>query len=713
MERFIILIRWWKSIGSRGLKPGILLLNRLTFLGKFALIGIVVLVPLLVLTGQSVIDSRVSLSAVHKQMDGLEAVRTVGDLLRTLELHRTLQESARNNPSDVARSKAAEAKADIAIEMLGIYVAKEGEDQSLQEAWRDFVSQWDQLKTKGLELKRIESFDAHTVLSNQLSKLIDRLGMTSGLLLDSQPELFQIKDETIRQFPELLLHFDNFQLDTLMAVTLSTFGVNDKNKIAAGAETVQTEWAAIFQASSDTAQAVAHHGVKAGDEQTQEAVTRMLDEVKSKVIMPLKASLQVQDWQKLSGEVADRFYEQWSGRIDWIDQSLHKRAASENKIAILTQLICLLAVLASIYLFVALYRSITRAVLDMEKAALQLADGDLTVRFQISTKDEFRVVANSFNHICESFQSVLLEVSQSSNQLAASSQQLSASAEQSSKATEHIAGITERMADGANQQVYKVEESVQTIHEVSAKIQQIAVNAQSAQVTTTTASEKSSEGGRAIQTAIGQMSSISSSVDGLAQVIAQLAVTSKEISQITEAITEISQQTNLLSLNAAIEAARAGEHGRGFAVVADEVKKLAGQSAQSTEKIEGLIRTILAEIDKVQASTQSAVKEVNLGMEVVHTAGHLFSEIEQSVDEVNSQVRQVSAATLQISAGTTQVVQAIEGIASVAQAAASGTQNVSAAAEEQLASMQEISSSSSGLTHMADELLVLVDRFKM
>ncbi|WP_171684720.1 methyl-accepting chemotaxis protein [Paenibacillus planticolens] len=682
-------------------------------MGKFALIGIVVLVPLLVLTGQSVIDTRASLSAVRKQIDGLAAVRTAGDLLRTLELHRTLLESARTNPSDGERFQATETKADIAIETLGFYVAKEGGDKSLQETWSDFVGRWNQLKAQGTELKRIESSEAHTVLLNRLSRIIDRLGIESGLLLDSQPGLFQIKDETIRQFPKLLLHFDNFQVDMLMAVTQSTIGVNDKNKIAAEAEAVDTEWTAIYQASSDPGQAAAHHGVKDGDAKTQEAVKRMLDDVQSKVVLPLKVSLNVQDWLQLSGDVEDRIYEQWNGRIDWIDQSLHERVASGNKMTFLIQLICIVAVLGSIYLFLALYRSITRVVLDMEKAAVRLADGDLTARFQIGTKDEFRVVANSFNHVCESFQSVLLEVSQSSNQLAASSEQLSASAGQSSKVTEHIAGITEQMADGASQQVYKVEESVQTIQEVSVKIQQIAVSAQSVAETTTTASEKSSKGGRAIQTAIGQMSSISSSVNGLAQVITQLAVTSQEISRITEAITQISQQTNLISLNAAIEAARAGEHGRGFAVVADEVKKLAGQSSQSAEKIADLIHVIQDEIDKVQESMQSATEEVILGIEVVHTAGSLFSEIEHFVDEVNSQAREVSAATQQISAGTTQAVQAIEGIASVAQATASRTQNVSAAAEEQLASMEEISASSSALSHMAEELKVLVDKFKL
>lgn len=169
----------------------------------------------------------------------------------------------------------------------------------------------------------------------------------------------------------------------------------------------------------------------------------------------------------------------------------------------------------------------------------------------------------------------------------------------------------------------------------------------------------------------------------------------------------------MLSLNAAIEAARAGEHGRGFAVVAGEVKKLAEQSSKSAEQIATLIHDIQGEIGKAQESMQSATKEVHVGMVVVQTAGGLFSEIERYVDEVGSQVQEVTVAAQQISAGATQVVQAIEGIAEVAQTTASGTENVSAAAEEQLASMEEISSSSAALTHMAGELQVLVDKFKL
>jgi methyl-accepting chemotaxis protein len=342
-----------------------------------------------------------------------------------------------------------------------------------------------------------------------------------------------------------------------------------------------------------------------------------------------------------------------------------------------------------------------------------IANGDLSQRANIKSKDEFGQLGASFNLMVDSLRTVLTEVGESSSQLAASAEQLSASAEQTSKATEHIADAAQQMADGANEQVHTVEGSAQRIHEVSANIQQITVSSQSAADTTTKASEKSSEGGQAIQTAIGQMSSISGSVDGVAKVIDRLAVTSEEIGQITGAITQIAQQTNLLSLNAAIEAARAGEHGRGFAVVANEVKKLAEQSSKSAEQIAALIHAIQGEIGKAQESMQSATKEVGLGIEVVHTAGSLFAEIERFVGEVGSQVREVTDATQQISAGTTQVVQAIEGIANVAQTTASGTENVSAAAEEQLASMEEISSSSAALTHMAGELQVLVDKFKL
>jgi methyl-accepting chemotaxis protein len=378
-----------------------------------------------------------------------------------------------------------------------------------------------------------------------------------------------------------------------------------------------------------------------------------------------------------------------------------------------TIVIIIIAFLLSLVMGLAIGQMIAIPLKKLVGIVAKVADGDLREKSGINTKDEIGYLAKSINQMVDSLRSVLVEVGHSSSQLAASAEQLSASSEQSTKASEHIAGISETIADSANHQVHSVEENAQTVHDVSAKIQQIAANAQSVSATTSKAAEKSSEGGRAIQTAVEQMNAISGSVEGLAQVITQLEDASQEISQITEVITQIAQQTNLLSLNAAIEAARSGEHGRGFAVVAGEVKKLAEQSSSSTEQISALILAVRDKIGMAQASMHTATNEVNLGMEVVHAAGSLFSEIALFVDEVNGRVLEVSEASQQIASGSEQVVQSFEGISRLAQTTASGTQNVSAATEEQLASMQEISSSSIALTQMAEELQQLVEKFKM
>jgi methyl-accepting chemotaxis protein len=358
-------------------------------------------------------------------------------------------------------------------------------------------------------------------------------------------------------------------------------------------------------------------------------------------------------------------------------------------------------------------RSITKPLRHLTETSRAISLGDLNHRVNIKAKGELGELGESFNLMVDSLRTVLMEVGRSSDQLATSAEELSASSGQTSTATEHIAGIMEQMVNGANEQVKKVGDSVQTIHEVSTNINHIVNSAQTAASTTVQASKKSTEGARVVQTAVEQMNSISGSVGGLGVVISHLATTSQEIGQIIEVITELSNQTNLLSLNAAIEAARAGEHGRGFAVVADEVKKLAQYSAQSANEVATLIQAIRNEIVDAQQSMQSATKEVGLGMGVFYAAGSLFSEIEGIIVDVNNQVEEVSAAARQISVGTIQVVQAIEEISAVSEYISSEAHTASAATEQQLAAMEEISSSATHLTHMAGGLQAVVDKFKM
>ncbi|THF81669.1 methyl-accepting chemotaxis protein [Cohnella fermenti] len=378
-----------------------------------------------------------------------------------------------------------------------------------------------------------------------------------------------------------------------------------------------------------------------------------------------------------------------------------------------TILVLVIFVLIGAALMFVIVQSIARPLKSLTNASRIVSEGDLSFRADVNSKDEFGELGASFNRMVDSLRAVVSEVSESSHRLASSSQHLSAGATQTSSAAQHIVEAIGEVADGAARQVELVQTGSREIWTVSEQIRQIVGSAQQASRTTGEVAEKSAEGGQAVRDAVRQMNSISVSVDGLAEVVRRLVDSSMEIGKTIGVISDLSQQTNLLALNAAIEAARAGEEGKGFAVVAGEVRKLAEQSDKSARQVASLNQSIRTEISSVQASLKAALEEVSEGLDVVETAGRLFSEIESYVEEVGGQVRGVSVTAEEIAAGATEVVKAIEDISGVSGEAAAGAQTVSAATEQQLASMEQISSSSASLTRMAVELQSLVDKFKL
>jgi methyl-accepting chemotaxis protein len=400
----------------------------------------------------------------------------------------------------------------------------------------------------------------------------------------------------------------------------------------------------------------------------------------------------------------------WKIAGTWYDKEVINAASTIYQTTITVILVAL--ILGAIVVY-GIIRTITRPLNQLMEATQHIAQGDLTKSVVVKSKDEFGKLASGFNQMSESLRAVLLEVNGAAVQLAASSEELTASAQQTSKATENIASSMQEMAAGTDQQVRSVEESAKTVSEMAVGIQQIAANTSQASDVAKQASVKSIEGGKAVDSAVSQMNSINHTVNSLALVVKGLGDRSKEIGEILEVITGISAQTNLLALNAAIEAARAGEHGRGFAVVADEVRKLAEQSSQSAQKIAELIKHIQGETAHAVVAMEQATKEVQSGLEVVQTAGMSFEQIKDFVEGVAAQITEVSVASEQIASGTEQVVRSIQLISDVAEGTASGTQQVSAASQEQLASMEEISASAQSLSRMAEDLQVVVEKFKV
>lgn len=388
------------------------------------------------------------------------------------------------------------------------------------------------------------------------------------------------------------------------------------------------------------------------------------------------------------------------------------RTVASTKITLL--IISLIAFALALVIGYFLARMIAKPLVVMADAANQIASGDLTREdLEVKSRDEVGNLAASFNLMANSLRNLIRQVGGSAEQVAASAEQLTASAGQTSLASEQITVTVQEVAEGTDHQVRSIEEAVQTVSEMSAGVQQIAANTHNVSAAAVQASDNAAKGGQSIKVAVQQMNSIQQTVNGIAEVIKQLGERSQQINQIVRVISDIASQTNLLALNAAIEAARAGEHGRGFAVVADEVRKLAEQSNRSAKEISELVNSIQHETTKAVESMASGTQEVAEGIEVVHTAGDAFEQIQQSINQLVGQIQEVSAASQQMSGSTEHVVQTMKTIAEVSETTAVGTQSVSAASEEQLASMSEITSSAGALSEMAEELQDLVKQFKI
>lgn len=358
-------------------------------------------------------------------------------------------------------------------------------------------------------------------------------------------------------------------------------------------------------------------------------------------------------------------------------------------------------------------RYMLKPVRDLTRLSQQAATGDLTVSIPVRQQDEIGQLAGHFNTMIANIRDLIRQIRELSVQVGQSSETLRAGAVQTANAAEYAAASIQEIAAGAERQMRSVEESSRAMVEMAGGIERIAESAGEAAEASTLAFKQAEQGNLDIQSNAERMEAIRQGVERSASAIVELDELSRQIGNITEAISEIAGQTNLLALNAAIEAARAGEHGRGFSVVSDQIRKLAEQSKQSSDQIGQLVQTIQRQTKRAVDEMQSGTVEVRGLSDIVNRIGDSFRQIVRSVESVNRQMLEVSASSEQMSASTEEVTASILELSEISQQSASASQSVAASSEEQLASMEEITASAGSLNEMADKLNKTVQRFKL
>ncbi len=344
----------------------------------------------------------------------------------------------------------------------------------------------------------------------------------------------------------------------------------------------------------------------------------------------------------------------------------------------------------------------------------QVANGDLsTDHVVVKNKDEIGQLSEYINQMTNNLKVMIHEISNTSLQVAATSEELSASSEEMSKSVEQVASSLQQLANGADNQRVKTLEADQSFSTISDEITQIADHVENVSEMSKETSAVGVNGNEVIKKTISQMSKIQEQSELTGSMMDALGEKSNEIGKIVTLITSVSEQTNLLALNAAIEAARAGEHGKGFAVVADEVRKLAEQSREAANQVSQLIIGIQEDIEKSVMAMNEGRLSVEEGIQLVEDAGGSFKLIVEEVNKVTGHINEVSTTVQEISSEADSVVELIDNTTKIAEESADYSQSIAAVVVEQNASMEEIASVSEELAKMAEKLQGTIRTFKL
>ncbi|WP_186577942.1 methyl-accepting chemotaxis protein [Aquibacillus kalidii] len=372
------------------------------------------------------------------------------------------------------------------------------------------------------------------------------------------------------------------------------------------------------------------------------------------------------------------------------------------------------SVVIGIGLLVLTLRMVLQPLRKLQNGARSIRDGNLNEEITWKRKDEFGLLADDFNEMRVSLKDMVTELKQTSTQLASSSQAIQMSTEETSKSVQDVVETIQETSDSAAAGAEATQQTSQVVDEMVKAMDTISESVNVIVSSVNKTDQDVANGSQTINGVQNQMAKILDAVHDSTEMITKLSNLSSEASQMNNAIGDIAQQTNLLSLNASIEAARSGEHGRGFAVVANEILKLSDQSKNVAEGIGSSMSKMLELIEQATTMMKGNVQnEITEGQRRSSEAASAFVNIEQSTKLIVEQIQGIADVTKEISSKTQDTLSHMKELENLSDTSAASAQTTSAAAEEQMAAMEEIASASDQLAIMATNLEKLVKRFSI
>jgi len=669
--------------------PSIFLMDKLRYPVKFALIFIIVLIPLLVFSFNTVSTIRDEIDFLESERMGLSYIKIVRQPIEHIQQHRGMTAAYLNGATEF-KDRILQKRTVVDQKMAELQKIDKELGGQLETAgvFSQLQQQWQEIKANSMQMSKADVIEIHTKLIDDMLVLMAQVANVSGITLDPKLDSYYLGDSIVSGLPHLLENMGQARAvgsgvaangefaNQKIYVKLSVLAHN----IQQYANDLSVGLNSVFGANAE----IANNLRQQADENTK--AIEQIETLLHKELLDAKtisvASRVVFD---MATKAISDSYVLFDALVPELDQLFLERIEANKVIeySVMGMVVAVLALVA--YLFAGFYFSVCQSIGRINEATEQLSKGDLTVHIELTSRDEMSEVANRFNLMSENFNALI--------------QQINSAATQLSAAAEEVSAVASDNAKNVDMQRHETDQVATAIHEMTATVQEVASNASNASMAAMNADNEASRGTAVVGSTSQVITQLASDIENAADAIKVVGQDSDTIGGVLDVIKGIAEQTNLLALNAAIEAARAGEQGRGFAVVADEVRTLASRTQESTTEIEDMIV-------KLQTGSRNAVEVME------HSRDQAQQGVEQS-SEAAQMLESITQAITTIHEMNTQIASAAEEQRAVSEEINRNVISISDLSTQTAASAEQATESAGAMAQLSADLQGLVSQFKI
>ena len=607
--------------------PAIRLMGQLSYAAKFGLISFLFMVPLVILSGQVFYASYQSLKKTESELVAVYNIQEIMAVVYAIE-------DFRNHAAPLIFQQDAELKARMldyrgSVDIQFKKAMNKIDNTELKEQLTVFSkNHLSKLSIDGDSRMPTlpDQFNYYQQVIEQLYLVINKYAQSTGLALDSDPEVQQLMLITLSNSPVI-------RNAAGVGYAAGIFAMIEKYLQSMTYDLMNDVFDQMSGVGPDIqliTSSLESLGLVTIAEQAKIAGAGMTDiqmTIDEEVIAATNINMTWLEFEAFSQPKIEALKSLDNTLFPLIAKKLQTRLDEQNSHMVTTAISILAVLLVIIYLYSAFFLSVQYSIARFYAAAQKIAKGDLTQVISFDGKDEMGQLRDAFNEMTSEVRGILSVVKETADNVG--------------EKVSDVEVIANSSRESVNTQMVQTEEVANTITDMSERAHMVMTMAGEAEKSALSGADRSTQAGKVVLNVITDVKQLSEEMSHSMEAVNRLADNSTNISSILGTIKGIAEQTNLLALNAAIEAARAGEQGRGFAVVADEVRTLASRTQGSAEEIDALIK-------EVQQNIQRAVDTMEVNRTMVNKTVDSSGLVGEALESIQISMKDIQSKTLEI-----------------------------------------------------------------